>query len=265
MALACPLSRPSWRKNVPRAGPPRIHDRSERLDEERLANGHMAPRVPSRRQGGLPLAVGRRPVRHDRRRQRHRRGAVDTGSERHVDYGVRRSLAAGRPRADRRGRSGADRVAHSGAHQRPIPDVQRLARAPLAATVAPLAEPDGLRPHGPGLRAGDHPLRTARAERSARLLPRSLARALAYLADDHDRGRRPGSSASGKLVARLRGALDLPVAAGARDSRSSGGSAAASAGVVAIVAMGLPFNMGLMVAALSGIAIGTLVEAWRPT
>lgn len=43
----------------------------------------------------------------------------------------------------------------------------------------------------------------------------------------------------------------------------AGASAAASAGVVAIVAMGLPFNMGLIVAALSGIGVGTLVEAWR--
>ncbi len=43
----------------------------------------------------------------------------------------------------------------------------------------------------------------------------------------------------------------------------AGASAAASAGIVAVVAMALPFNMGLLVAALSGIGVGTLVEAWR--
>lgn len=43
----------------------------------------------------------------------------------------------------------------------------------------------------------------------------------------------------------------------------AGMSAAASAGAVAVLALGWPFNMGLMVAALSGIFVGTLVEAWR--
>ncbi len=43
----------------------------------------------------------------------------------------------------------------------------------------------------------------------------------------------------------------------------AGASAAASAGVVAVVAIGLPFNMGLMVAALSGIVVGTVVDARR--
>ena len=43
----------------------------------------------------------------------------------------------------------------------------------------------------------------------------------------------------------------------------AGASAAASAGVVAVLALGLPFNMGLMIAALSGIVVGTLVEVRR--
>ena len=43
----------------------------------------------------------------------------------------------------------------------------------------------------------------------------------------------------------------------------AGASAAAGAGVIAVAAMGLPFNMGLMIAALSGILVGTLVEMRR--
>lgn len=45
----------------------------------------------------------------------------------------------------------------------------------------------------------------------------------------------------------------------------AGAGAAASAGIVAVLALGLPFNMGLMIAALSGIAVGTFVEARRRT
>lgn len=43
----------------------------------------------------------------------------------------------------------------------------------------------------------------------------------------------------------------------------AGAGAAASAGIVAVLALELPFNMGLAIAALSGIAVGTLVEARR--
>jgi 4-azaleucine resistance transporter AzlC len=41
-------------------------------------------------------------------------------------------------------------------------------------------------------------------------------------------------------------------------------AAALSAGVVAVVAAGLPYNLGLMLAALTGIVIGLVVESLRP-
>ena len=44
----------------------------------------------------------------------------------------------------------------------------------------------------------------------------------------------------------------------------SGGAAAISAGVLAVLVVGVPFKLGLVLAALVGIAVGMFVEAQRP-
>jgi predicted branched-subunit amino acid permease len=43
----------------------------------------------------------------------------------------------------------------------------------------------------------------------------------------------------------------------------AGAAAALSAGVVAVAAVGLPYRLGLLVAAAAGISIGLVVEARR--